>query len=568
MRLLLTFARAYPWRSGMTLVALLLGGLAEGVGVSTLLPILSTAIDADSESTGFIPDALAALGIAPSLGPLLGIMVTGIVIKSALVLLAQRQVGYTIAHIATDLRLDLIRALLDARWEYHLGQRIGGLANAAGTEVMRASQSYYHGARSVAYAIQSIVYIGVAIAVSWQAAVVCLGFGLLLMYAFSRLVSVTHKAGQSQTVLLKSVLSRLTDSLASVKPIKAMGRENLMGPILELETKELNTALRREVLSKEVMRAVQEPTIAALVAVALYVALIRWTVSPAIVMTLVFLLARALFQLALVQRTYQSMVVGESAYWSLQSTIKAARDAREVATGLRKPRLRQQIRMEQVSFAYGESAILTDVSLSIPAGSFAAITGRSGSGKTTIVDLISGLLQPDSGQIWIDDTSLEEVDLHAWRSMIGYVPQETGLLHDSVLNNVTLGDPRLTEQDVEAALRAAGAWQFVASLPDGLNSVVGERGAMLSGGQRQRIVIARALVHKPALLILDEATSALDHEVERDIHQALNELRSQMTILSISHRPNIETLADHVYRLEAGTLTLATTRNLARSRSR
>lgn len=567
MRLLLTFARAYPWRSGTTLVALLLGGLAEGVGVSTLLPILSTAIDADSESTGLIPDALAALGIAPSLGPLLGIMVTGIVIKSVLVLLAQRQVGYTIAHIATDLRLDLIRALLDARWEYHLGQRIGGLANAAGTEVMRASQSYYHGARSVAYAIQSIVYIGVALAVSWQAAVVCLGFGLLLMYAFSRLVSVTHKAGQSQTVLLKSVLSRLTDSLASVKPIKAMGRENLMGPILELETKDLNTALQREVLSKEVMRAVQEPTIAALVAVALYVALVRWTVSPAIVMTLVFLLARALFQLALVQRTYQSMVVGESAYWSLQSTITAARDAREVATGMRKPRLRQQIRMEQVSFAYGESAILTDVSLIIPAGSFAAITGRSGSGKTTIVDLISGLLRPDSGQIWIDDTSLEEVDLHAWRSMIGYVPQETGLLHDSVLNNVTLGDPRLTEQDVEAALRAAGAWQFVASLPDGLNSVVGERGAMLSGGQRQRIVIARALVHKPALLILDEATSALDQEVERDIHQALNELRSQMTILSISHRPNLGALADRVYHLEAGTLTLATTRNRARSQS-
>jgi ATP-binding cassette subfamily C protein len=567
MRLLLTFARAYPWRSGMTLVALLLGGLAEGVGVSTLLPILSTAIDADSESTGLIPDALAALGIAPSLGPLLGIMVTGIVIKSVLVLLAQRQVGYTIAHIATDLRLDLIRTLLDARWEYHLGQRIGGLANAAGTEVMRASQSYYHGARSVAYAIQSIVYIGVAIAVSWQAAVVCLGLGLLLMYAFSRLVSVTHKAGQSQTVLLKSVLSRLTDSLASVKPIKAMGRENLMGPILELETKELNTALQREVLSKEVMRAVQEPTIAALVAVALYVALVRWTVSPAIVMTLVFLLARALFQLALVQRTYQSMVVGESAYWSLRSTITAAQDAREVATGIRKPGLRQQIRMEQVSFAYGESAILTDVSLIIPAGSFAAITGRSGSGKTTIVDLISGLLQPDSGQIWIDDTSLEEVDLHAWRSMIGYVPQETGLLHDSVLNNVTLGDPGLTEHDVEAALRAAGAWQFVASLPDGLNSVVGERGAMLSGGQRQRIVIARALVHKPALLILDEATSALDQEVERDIHQALNELRSQMTLLSISHRPNLEALADRVYHLEAGTLTLATTRNLARSRS-
>ncbi len=568
MRLLLTFARAYPYRSGVTLFALLLGGLAEGVGVSTLLPILSTAIDAGGESAGFIPDALAALGITPSLGPLLGIMVTGIIVKSVLVLLAQRQVGYTIAHIATDLRLDLIRALLDARWEYHLRQRVGGLANAAGTEVMRASQSYYHGARSVAYGIQSLVYVAVAVAVSWQATIVCLGVGLVLMYAFSRLVSLTRKAGESQTVLLKSVLSRLTDGLASVKPIKAMARENLMGPMLELETKDLNTALRREVLSKEIMRAVQEPAIAALVAVALYVALVQWTVSPAIVMALVFLLARALFQLALVQRTYQNMVAGESAYWSLQRTIEIARDAREIATGTREPELRRQIRMEHVSFAYGDSAILKDVSLTIPAGSFCAITGRSGSGKTTIVDLVSGLLRPDRGQIWIDEMPLEQVDMRTWRSMIGYVPQETGLLHDSVLNNVTLGDPALTPRHVEDALRAAGAWEFVAGLPDGLDSLVGERGAMLSGGQRQRIVIARALVHKPALLILDEATSALDQEVERDIHGALKKLRKQMTILSISHRPNIEALADHVYHLDEGIIQPATVHSPARSRFR
>jgi ATP-binding cassette subfamily C protein len=195
--------------------------------------------------------------------------------------------------------------------------------------------------------------------------------------------------------------------------------------------------------------------------------------------------------------------------------------------------------------------------LSIPAGSFTAIVGPSGAGKTTIVDLFTGLIRPQQGHVWIDDLLLEQVDLRQWRRMIGYVPQETFLLHDSVFLNVTLGDANMTEADVDEALRAAGAWDFVSALPMGIRSSVGERGAALSGGQRQRIAIARALAHRPKLLILDEITSALDPDSEAAICRTLQGLRGQLTILAISHQPAIVQAADSVYRLERGHVSLS-----------
>jgi ATP-binding cassette subfamily C protein len=136
--------------------------------------------------------------------------------------------------------------------------------------------------------------------------------------------------------------------------------------------------------------------------------------------------------------------------------------------------------------------------------------------------------------------------------MIGYVPQDTILLHDSILNNVTLGDKSLTSEDVETALKAAGAWDFIKEMPAGIDTTVGERGTKLSGGQRQRIAIARALVHKPQLLILDEATSALDPKTEASICQTLKALRGQLTVLAISHQSALVEVADRVFQISAG----------------
>jgi ATP-binding cassette subfamily C protein len=269
-------------------------------------------------------------------------------------------------------------------------------------------------------------------------------------------------------------------------------------------------------------------------------------------MVLAILLARILAQLGKVQREYQVMVTCESAYWALQAMLGDAEGAREVPLGRRPPSLARGIRFEDVGFAYETGWVLRDARLEIPAGGWTTIVGPSGAGKTTLVDLVTALLRPQTGEVWIDDVPLADLDGRAWRRMIGYVPQETLLLNDTVLVNVTLGDAAISAADVERALRAAGAWEFVAALPRGMEAAVGERGARLSGGQRQRLAIARALVHRPALLILDEATSALDTDAEAGICATLHSLRGTLTILAVSHRPALVDAADRVYRVDEG----------------
>lgn len=564
MQLMISLVRKYPWQSAIMLSALLLAGVAEGIGLSALLPLISIAIGEQTGGTaGTFPGGtgldqavtktLAAVGLSPTLGVLLTVITLAIVLKGVLLLLARKRIGYTVAQVATDLRLSLLRALLVTKWEYYIRQPIGVLTNAMAGETNRTSKAYSCGITMVAILVQLTVYACVALLVSWRATLLALAVGLFIVYILSRLVKKARRAGLRQTELMKSLVTHLTDTLLSIKPLKAMARESRADTLLEKKTNRLNKALQKQVLTNETLKASQEPLLIIFAAMGLYAALTYWHMTLARVMVLTFLLVRVVKQVNKIQEQYQQMAILESAYWSLQNTIQRAEDAREPALGKEVPSLHDAIRLEQVSFAYDQEWVLRDASFDFPSGLLTAIVGPSGIGKTTVVDLLIGLLRPQEGEIFIDDLPLAKVNLKSWRKMIGYVPQETLLLHDSILVNVTLGDPNLNETDAEEALRAAGAWEFVTAMPHGVRSTVGERGSILSGGQRQRIAIARALAHKPKLLILDEPTSALDPDTEAAICETLGQLRRRgITILAISHQPTIMDVADRAYHLRDG----------------
>lgn len=565
MHLMIAFFRAYPWQTLVMLLALLFAGVAEGISLSALLPLLNIAIRGDinsdtdaapaelNEYERLMNDLLQAAGISPSIGIMLVIIVTGGTLKGLLLLVANKQVGYTAAMVATDLRLEMLRAVLRSRWEYFLSQPAGKLANSLATEAHRSSQAFVNGSLMITFFIQAMIYGAVALAVSWKATLVSLAAGLVIV-AISHflLVRMASKAGKRQTGLLIALVSRLTDTLQSIKPLKAMAREYLADAVLAMETSRLNRTLRRQVYSTTVLSAFQEEMQIILLAAGMFIMLVQYEMPLATVLVLVVVLGRMLKQLSKVQRQYQRMVIGESAYWSIKQTIEQARETEEQLVEGRAPALLHGIRFDSVHFNYDGCRVLDGLTLEVPAGSLTMLVGPSGAGKTTVIDLLTGLLQPQSGAILIDDISLQELDTRAWRQMIGYVPQETVLLHDSILHNVTLGDPALGEADVERALKEAGAWEFVTAMPEGINSTVGERGGKLSGGQRQRIMIARALVHRPGLLILDEATSSLDPASEAAICHTLEQLRGGLTILAISHQTALVRVADHVYHLENG----------------
>jgi ATP-binding cassette subfamily C protein len=242
----------------------------------------------------------------------------------------------------------------------------------------------------------------------------------------------------------------------------------------------------------------------------------------------------------------------ENAYWSLQKTIQNLKRYKEMNSAAEIPTLRKAISLEGVSFSYGKSRILNNLHMRFPSGQITAVVGPSGSGKTTILDLVIGLIRPQEGEVFIDGIPLKNIDLKRWRQMIGYVPQETILLHDTIFNNITLGDKVLRKDDVLTALKASGALEFVNELPHGIDHMVGERGGKLSGGQRQRISIARAIVHQPALIVFDEATSALDPISEEAICETMRCLRENHTIIAISHQTALLKCADRAYVINNG----------------
>ncbi|MDE3053725.1 MAG: ABC transporter ATP-binding protein, partial [Gemmatimonadota bacterium] len=208
-----------------------------------------------------------------------------------------------------------------------------------------------------------------------------------------------------------------------------------------------------------------------------------------------------------------------------------------------------------VRFAHpGGADVLTEATASFPAGRFTVIAGASGAGKTTIVDLVLGLLRPTAGRVLIDGTPLTDDRLDTWRSAVAYVPQEPLFFHDSIRANLLWARPGATEPELRAALRQADAEAFVERVPRGLDAVMGDRGVRFSGGERQRLSLARALLRRPALLVLDEPTSALDAESEARVLAAVAALRGTTATLMVTHRPAPLREADAVYRLEGGRL--------------
>jgi ATP-binding cassette subfamily C protein len=524
--------------------------------LASLLPVLSIALDGGegqpSEAVEMFTGALAYVGVPASLVFLVGIGVSGFVLKNLLNLAAMTYVGYAVAHIATGMRRDLVDNLLNVRWSFFTQQPLGRITNALSIDATRAGQAYLATANFLVNAIQAMIYSAVALFVSWKIVVISVVVGGGIAGLLSFLVRRAKKAGGRQTRHTADFITYLSDALNNIKPLKAMARQDAFASLIDLNIAGLRRALQRQVIVKQALRNLYEILAAVALGFGLVLAINHWKAPPSELAVISILMIQLVNSISKVQKEYQNAVILMSAYYNVQARIDESLAEREIAHGTAAPSFETGCKLVDVSFSHPGTPVLRDVSLEIPRGTVTMLTGPSGSGKTTITDLIMGFRTPDSGQVLIDGRPLQELDLHRWRAMIGYVPQELVLFHDSVFSNIALGDPKIGEAEVRAALKAAGALDFVESMPDGLHTTVGEKGAKISGGQRQRIALARALVKKPELLILDEVTSALDPETEHAIVANIHALRGDSTVIAITHRYAFADIADQIYELASG----------------
>ncbi|MDF2094366.1 ABC transporter ATP-binding protein [Aquibaculum arenosum] len=553
--LFFTFKGANPW---LVLFCLFLASSAEGLSIAGALPLIALATDdgneEQSELSLIMADAFAWLGIDPTLEVLLLIIVGGIVGKALMTLVAMRLVGHAAATVSTELRRDLVDGLLKVRWSFFASQPVGRIASAMSNEATRAGRAYVSTATFIANTVQTLIYIILAFLIAWKIALGAVIVCTLIGIALHRFVRQSKRAGREQTKRTSEMIAYLTDGLSNVKPLKAMAKQAAFESMVDKKIVRLRRALRRQVNSQEWLKASQQILFILLLGVALWSALTFDAAGLGELLIIALVLVQTVNKIGRIQRDYQTAVNQGASHEALSELSTKVRESAESWQGTRTPAFERNCRFDKVCFSFGERAVLKDVSFDLARGSLTVLMGASGGGKTTITDLLLGLYWPDDGRILIDDVPLDEIDLDQWRSRIGYVAQELVLFHDSIAANVALGDPAIAEEEIVAALKTAGAWDFIEQLPEGIHATVGERGSRLSGGQRQRIALARALIGKPKLLILDEVTSALDPETEQEICQTLAALSEDHTIITITHRPQLLEIADQILELSDGVL--------------
>jgi ATP-binding cassette subfamily C protein len=544
------------WRQIPVICGVMAASLLEGMSVASLFPILTIVAGDQTEAPNkverIILGALEMLHIDKSLGTLVLVMVGLAVLKAVISLNVSRYVGYLVAEIATELRSRLIDAMLAARWSYYTVNPVGRFAAAISHEANWGAAIYRTSLALITSAIQVLVLGGIVFFVDWQVGLVGVGMAMVVGTAMRWLTRRSRIFSRQMLLTTRTIVMDLNDVVVGFKPMKAMHRHEVLIDELRNETKFLRRSLRELVLLEQLASRLPDLIIIIMLAAVTYIGVSLLQLDLASMLVSGLLIIGLTRSFAKMQKSIRESVNAEVGYYGVMETLLDTVAAAETFSGRKLPTLRDSCKLERVTFSYGRAPVLDDVSLELKAGSITTLVGESGSGKTTTADLLLGLFEPNQGRITLDGVPLSEIDLGAWRSMVGYVPQEILLFNDSILMNVTLGDPGISEAAAIEALERAGAMPFVRELPQGLATTVGDRGVLLSGGQRQRIALARALVTKPTLLILDEATSALDPTTEAEICATVARERGRLTVLAITHQPAWVELADRVYRVTQG----------------
>lgn len=526
---------------GMQLVSSCMGG----VGIVMLIPLLEWfSAGAASQETGVL------LGI-------LGVYVALIVCKAYLnrrLTIAQTSFleGYTF-----DLRRELYDAVGSADWQQLASFRQADLIGLFTTQCSQISSGVSCLIRLMTSLVSAAMQIAIACWMSVPVTVTVLACGAGMLAAFLPLRQKAREYGNEMIAIGRDFYGELFHQLNAIKEIRTYGVEESHRQRFDGCSRsfwETQVAYARVHTLPGSVSSVAAGMVLAVVAA---LSLVVWRLDMTRMVILVLIFSRLWPLFSSWQTMIQTIQTNLPALQKLRQTMEAFRASTVEPAGEGEIAFSGTVTFSHVRFRYpgSEEQVLEDVNFSLSIGSITALVGRSGAGKSTTADLLMGFLTPEGGEIRIDDSPLTPEMARAWRKHIGYIPQAPMLLNASVRENLSRFHPNATQEEMILALKQAAAWAFVEKLPQGLDTVLGDRGVRLSGGERQRIVLARVLLGHPKLIVLDEATSALDYESEGAVRDVLDALRNQTAILVIAHRLATVRIADNILVLENGKIT-------------
>ncbi len=565
--LLIRFALQYPWLVFLTIGLSLAGAIFNGVSTTLIVPLILSFLDQRNASIiaqglpPLISRGLFFLGLSPSSQE-----VWQLTLVVLLAIFAKNATGFINTLVSSRLSQLLVNAmrkegleiLLNVDIDFYKHTKVGDIVNQISHEVGRASGAIRIAINIFTIIITILVFVGILLSISWQLTIVSTCLLMLVTLTNQYFVRRAKQYGQVLSEKSAQYSTALLEMLMGIRLIKSVGSEHSERQRIE---KFIEQRERADFFSQANFAAIAPINeISGLLAILGIVALGKVFFADSLnslstlLLTYLFLLFRLL--------PFVSQLNGSRS--SFANSIPSVEIVAEFLRRDNKPfmtngsiiyrKLQEGIRLEQVSFAYpgSEEIILDRVNLWIPRGTTVALVGASGAGKSTLADLLPRFYDPISGSISIDGIDLRDFNLRSLRRAMGIVSQDTFLFNDSIANNVAYGTPGADHQDIVEATKRANAYEFIIQLPDGFETVIGDRGVMLSGGQRQRLAIARALLRNPDILILDEATSALDTVSERLVQQAIEELCRDRTTVVIAHRLSTIQNADQIAVLDKG----------------
>jgi ATP-binding cassette subfamily C protein len=551
------------WKVAIALIMTLLISGMQGARLLLLIPLMQlVGLQVQGGSIGWFNELVSSMFATVGLRPTLGMVLVALLIFSTVLAMLNRWLttfNYALQEeFSAYFRRRLYRAIGNTNWLTFIRTRSSDFTHALTTELDRVSLATSLLLLLITNAAMVIIYVLLALRLSaaMTALVFFCGMGLLLVLRKkSRLARMT---GEEISLATNGIYAATTEYLGGMKTVKSYGAEGRSADLFsKLADRVVQTRIDsvRNQADASFWFGVGSMTILCAI---LYVAFKVFTISAAELLLLLFVFNRIIPRFSSVQQHYQQFLNVVPAFDVVMRILMRCEAETQSKPALQERiELRDGIRFDTVSFSYGEEEkvpAIEGLDLTIREGEITAVVGPSGAGKSTFADLVMGLIVPKEGRVLVDGTPLSAEKTQAWRNQIGYVPQDTFLFNDTVKANLLWACPKADDDGIIQALNSAAAEEFVFGLPEGIHTVLGDRGVRLSGGERQRLSLARALLRKPSLLILDEATSALDSENERRIQDAIENLHGRMTILVITHRLSTIRRADVIHVLEEGRL--------------
>ncbi|MEH7416928.1 ABC transporter ATP-binding protein [Neobacillus drentensis] len=546
------------------LIGMVLISLFEGIGVILLIPLinLSGIFNVNSNSSSVLSKVSELFHYLPKTYSLILIFVFYFFLilcqsffqRQQTILNVKIQQGF-IRH----LREQTYKLLLQANWSLFLNKRKSDLINLMTTEISRVSLGTNMFLQFLTSLVFTFVQLGIAFWMSPKMTLFVMGFGAVIIFFLRKFVNKSSELGNETYNLTKLFLAGVTDHFNGIKDIKS----NMLEQTHISWFISINRRMEQNIIDlaklNTISQLIYKIVSAFLIVVFMFFSIKMFKAQPAQLILIIMIFSRLWPRFSGIQANLEqlgSIAPSFKALIDLQGQCYVLKEFNEEDILKVKPlSIIHGIHLGNVYFRYNKnepSYALKNINLTIPANKMTAIVGQSGAGKSTLIDLIMGLNTPESGEVLLDGMNLAGQNLLSLRKSISYVPQDPFLFNATIRDNLLIIDQDASEQQLWEALEFAAADDFVRKLPNGLDSLIGDRGIKLSGGERQRLVLARAILRRPSILILDEATSALDTENESKIQEAIEKLRGAMTVIVIAHRLSTIRNADQVIVLEQG----------------